>query len=347
MTPSATDKSGHHPLLSVIILNWNGLELLKQFLPTAIRFTNGPEVELIVADNGSTDDSVRWIRETYPDLRVMEFGENLGFAAGYNRALREAGTEFSILLNSDVEVTQDWWKPLLDFLQDNPEAGACQPKILSFRERSKFEYAGAAGGLIDNLGYPYCRGRLMDIVEEDKGQYDDGPERIAWASGAALAVRVSVYFEAGGLDEDFFAHMEEIDLCCRMQGLGYSVWVVPSSSVFHVGGATLEQGNPKKTYLNFRNNLLLIYKNTPESKVGKRLFIRRLVDSLAWGMYMIKGDFKNARAILKAHGDYRKMKGKYKVHPERDYLKNLPGADRSVLIARYLPFLDRKKRNLR
>lgn len=322
--------------LSVIILNWNGIELLKKFLPIAARYTVGENVELVVADNGSTDDSVAWIRSNCSHVRVLEFGENLGFAAGYNRALRETGAEYSLLLNSDVEVTPGWWQPLLEFLERNPEAGACQPKILSYRNRGTFEYAGAAGGLIDRMGYPYCRGRLFDVVEDDYGQYDNAPERVAWASGAALLVRTEAYFKVGGLDESFFAHMEEIDLCCRLQGAGMSVWAVPSSKVYHVGGASLAQGNPRKTYLNFRNNLLLLYKNLPLKRARKVLFLRRLMDTLAWGMYMVKCDFGNANAILKAHRDYRRMKKNYTVHPERDYMSSLPGADRLIVFDRYL-----------
>lgn len=323
--------------LSVIILNWNGVELLKKFLPVAARYTVGENVELVVADNGSDDGSVAWIQSNCPQVRVLEFGENLGFSAGYNRAMREVGSEYTILLNSDVEVTPGYWQSLLAFMKQHREAGACQPKILSYRDKSKFEYAGAAGGLLDKFGYPYCRGRLFDSVEEDYGQYDTAPERVAWASGAALMVNTKRYFEVGGLDEQFFAHMEEIDLCCRLQGKGYSVWVVPSSTVYHVGGASLAQGNPQKTYLNFRNNLLLLYKNLPKREGGKVLFLRRLMDALAWGMFMAKLDFRNANAILKAHRDFRKMKKMYAtLRPETDYMSKLPGADRIIVADRYL-----------
>ena len=298
-------------MLGVIILNWNGRKLLEQFLPTAVRFTQGSDVELVVADNGSTDDSVEWIRSRFPNVRVLEFIENLGFAGGYNKAINETDYEYVILLNSDVEVTDGWWQPLLAFMKRHPEVGACQPKIRSYHKRDYFEYAGAAGGYLDRLGYPYCRGRILEKVERDEGQYDGDPVEITWASGAALMVRVSAYREAGGLDERFFAHQEEIDLCCRMIALGYKVMALSDSVVYHVGGASLNQGNPKKTYLNFRNNLLLLHKNLPTGKGRRVLFVRRLADTLAWGMYVVTGDWKNAGAVWRAHRDFRSMRKLY------------------------------------
>lgn len=299
-------------MLGVIILNWNGRKLLEQFLPVAFMYTHGDDVELVVADNGSTDDSVEWLRCNYPDVRLLEFGENLGFAGGYNKAIRETNYEYVVLLNSDVEVTEGWWLPLLRYMKDNPEVGACQPKIRSFRNRDFFEYAGAAGGYLDRLGYPYCRGRILDKLERDEGQYDGEPAEITWASGAALMVRVSAYLEVGGLDERFFAHQEEIDLCCRMIASGYRIMAVPYSVVYHVGGASLSQGNPQKTYLNFRNNLLLLHKNLPAGKGRRLLIVRRLVDTLAWGMYVVTGDWKNAGAVWKAHRDFRSMRKLYR-----------------------------------
>lgn len=322
--------------LAVIILNWNGLGLLKQFLPTAERFTTGPEADLIVADNGSADGSVEWIRREHPGVKVIELGENYGFAEGYNRAIAQTRYPYTVLLNSDVEVTPGWWQPLLDFMEKNPEAGAVQPKIKSWKEKGKFEYAGAAGGLLDRLGYPYCRGRLFDSVEEDHGQYDGAPVRVAWASGAALTVDTAAYEAAGGLDPKFFAHMEEIDLCCRLQAMGRSVWAISDSEVFHVGGASLSQGNPKKTYLNFRNNLLLLHKNLPLKKGKRVLFFRRLADTLAFFMFAAKLDFANARAVLKAHGDFRRMRRDYTDHPATDVLSTLPGAKRLTVVDRFL-----------
>lgn len=318
--------------LAVIILNWNGLELLKQLLPINSRFTVSEEADLIVADNGSSDGSVEWVKSTHPEVKVLEFPENLGFAAGYNEALRLTGYEYTVLLNSDVETTEGWWRPLLDFMRSTPEAGACQPKIKSWKERTKFEYAGAAGGYLDRWGYPYCRGRLLNIVEEDRGQYDDQVADVTWASGAALCVRTELYLRLGGLDADFFAHMEEIDLCCRMIGAGYRVCALSGSEIYHMGGATLPQGNPKKVYLNFRNNLLLLHKNLPEKKGKRVLFVRRLIDTLAMGLFLVKGNFRGVKAIWDAHRDFRKMRGNYTGHPDKDFLSTLPGSDKMVMM---------------
>ncbi len=332
--------------LAVIILNWNGVELLKKFLPTASRFTSGSEVDLIVADNGSSDNSLEWIRCNHPEIKVISLDRNYGFAEGYNLAIEQATTidddgksvnyPFTILLNSDVEVTENWWRPLLQFLKDNPDVGAVQPKIKSYIHRNMFEYAGAAGGYLDRLGYPYCRGRLFDCIEEDKGQYDGEAADVCWASGAALAIRTDLYRRLGGLDPKFFAHMEEIDLCCRMHAAGFRVCAISDSEIYHVGGASLSQGNPRKTYLNFRNNLLLLHKNLPLSTGRRKLFIRRLADTLAFLMFCAKLDFPNAKAVLKAHSDFRKMRKAYTEHPETDTLSRLPGSERNIIIDRYL-----------
>ena len=322
--------------LAVIILNWNGRKLLEQFLPVASRYSITEDADLIVADNGSTDDSVEWVKAHHPEVKVLSFSENYGFAEGYNIAIAQTQYKYTILLNSDVEVTEDWTRPLLDFMRRNSDVGALQPKIRSWKERTKFEYAGAAGGYLDKLGYPYCRGRLFDSIEEDHGQYDGKVVDVCWASGAALMVRTDIYLKVGGLDARFFAHMEEIDLCCRIHGAGYRVVAVPDAMVFHVGGASLAQGNPKKTYLNFRNNLLLLHKNMPIKEGRKKLFIRRLYDTLAWGMFMLKFDFKNANAVLKAHNDFRKMKKLYTEHPDKNVLASLPGAERNIIIDYYL-----------
>ena len=322
--------------LAVIILNWNGLELLKQFLPTAIKYTVSPEVDLIVADNGSTDSSVEWVKSNYPELQVIRFEKNYGFAEGYNRAIAETKYPFTTLLNSDVEVTEGWWEPLLRYLEEHPDVGAIQPKIKSYHNKDFFEYAGAAGGYLDKYGYPYCRGRLFDRLEKDNGQYDDDVADVCWASGAALTVRTDLYLKLGGLDPLFFAHMEEIDLCCRMLIAGYRICVEPDSEVYHVGGASLNQGNPQKTYLNFRNNLLLLYKNLPAKTRNRKLFIRRLIDSLAFFMFIMKLDIKNARAVLKAHKDFRKMKSNYPDKPVTPAKFNFPGSHRNIILDRYL-----------
>ena len=326
--------------LGVIILNWNGETLLKKFLPSVIRYTRGEEVELIVADNGSTDGSVKWLETNHPELKLLKFEKNYGFAEGYNKAIGLTGYQYIVLLNSDVEVTEGWWQPLLSFMESHPEAGAIQPKIKSYKNKELFEYAGAAGGYLDRLGYPYCRGRLFDRVEKDEGQYDNVAE-ICWASGAALTVRTELYQELGGLDPLFFAHMEEIDLCCRMIRAGYKIYAIPDSQIYHLGGASLQQGDPKKTYLNFRNNLLLLYKNLPAKTRSRKLIIRRLTDTLAFLMYLLKLDFRNAGAIVRAHNDFRKMKRVYANYPKVKKEFAFPGSERFILIDRYL--LNKKK----
>lgn len=322
--------------LGVIILNWNGERLLKQFIPTAARYTISEEADLIVADNGSSDNSTYWLRANHPEVKVIEFDRNYGFAEGYNRAIREVDYPYVVLLNSDVEVSEGWWQPMLAFMEANPDVGALQPKIRSFRDKRMFEYAGAAGGYLDRLGYPYCRGRLFDSVEEDNGQYDGEPADICWASGACLMTRRDLYIRLGGLDPKFFAHMEEIDLCCRILNAGFRVCMLPDSAVFHVGGASLAQGNPQKTYLNFRNNLLLLHKNLPRKKGKHKIFIRRLADSLAFMMFAAKMNFANARAILKAHRDFRRMRGEYTDFPENDILSQQPGANKNAILERYI-----------
>lgn len=322
--------------LGVIILNWNGKKLLEEFIPSAAEFTISEKSDLIVADNGSTDDSISWLRENFPEVKVITLDRNYGFAEGYNKAIQQADYEYIVLLNSDVEVTKGWWRPMLDFMKSNPAVGALQPKILSYRDKRMFEYAGAAGGYLDNLGYPYCRGRLFDSVEEDLGQYDGAPADVCWASGACMMTRHDLYLQLGGLDPKFFAHMEEIDLCCRILNAGYRVCAISDSAVYHVGGASLQQGNPKKTYLNFRNNLLLLHKNLPRKKGKKILFVRRLADTLAFLMYLVKFDFANARAIIRAHNDFRKMRKEYTVFPQKDTLSAQPGANLSAIVERYI-----------
>lgn len=322
--------------LAVIILNWNGRSLLERFIPAAVANTSGSEVELIVADNGSDDDSVEWMRSNFPDVRLITFERNYGFAEGYNRAIAAIDHPYVTLLNSDVEVTPGWWQPILAFMKGNPDVGAVQPKIMSLRSRNCFEYAGAAGGYLDALGYPYCRGRLFDVTEEDRGQYDGEPVDVAWASGACLTMPRRLYLDLGGLDPLFFAHMEEIDLCCRVIRAGKRVCAISDSMVFHLGGASLEQGNPKKTYLNFRNNLLLLHKNLPRGEGRRKLFWRRLADSLAFGMYLIKGDIPNAKAVIKAHGDFRRMRRQYTNLPAESFWKRVPGTRKSAIASRYL-----------
>lgn len=317
--------------VSVIILNWNGASMLRRYLPHVLANTDSAIGEVIVADNGSTDESLDLLSAEFPQVRVLRLDKNYGFAEGYNRAIAMVDTEFVVLLNSDVRPAQGWLAPLLEHMRENPSTGACQPKIMSDLDAGMFEYAGACGGFLDCNGYPYCRGRIFDTIEYDRGQYDTVVS-VDWASGAALMVRRKVYENTGGLDAAFFAHMEEIDLCWRIRLAGLDVCVVPQSVVYHLGGGTLPQGNPRKVYLNFRNNLLLLHKNLPVKVRAHRLFIRRLYDSLAWGMFVLKFDWKSAAALLRAHRDFRKMRGSYDMHPAG----NLLSGHRNIIIDYYL-----------
>lgn len=322
--------------IAVIILNWNGEKLLREFLPSVVANTDSELADIIVADNGSTDGSRELLRREFPNVIRLEFDENLGFAEGYNRALHETNYPYTILLNSDVATPSGWLRPLYEFMESHPEAAACQPKILSYRDNSKFEYAGAAGGFIDRNGFPYCRGRIFDSIESDRGQYDS-PIKVFWATGAALMVRTPLYEAAGGLDKLFFAHMEEIDLCWRLSLMGKELWCVPQSCVYHLGGGSLPAENPKKTYLNFRNNLLLLHKNLPAKDLCGALLRRRLLDTVAWAKFILTLDFANASAILRAHRDFRRMRSNYTTHPE----VNLLSANRPNILISY--FLKRKK----
>ena len=294
--------------VAVVILNYNGADMLRTFLPGVIAYSEGATV--IVADNASTDNSVDVMQNEFPQVRLIRLNGNYGFAGGYNKALELVDAEYFLLLNSDVEVTEGWLTPLLSFMEAHRDAVACQPKILAYRQKEVFEYAGASGGFIDRYGYPFCRGRVFDAIEKDNGQYNDVC-RIFWATGAAMLVRREAYIGAGGLDERFFAHMEEIDLCWRMLARGGAIYVVPQSVVYHVGGATLSKSNPKKTYLNFRNNLLMLYKNLPQKELRQVMCVRRLLDYVAALKYLLSfawGDFK---AVLKARRDYKRMRGDY------------------------------------
>ncbi|MCM1164125.1 MAG: glycosyltransferase family 2 protein [Muribaculaceae bacterium] len=307
--------------VAVIILNWNGEKLLERFLPSVVEHTSAAIADVIVADNGSTDSSVALLERDFPGVRLLKFEENLGFAEGYNRAVRDTQDEYdyTVLLNSDVRVDDDWLTPLYDFMTTHPEVGAVQPKLLSEAEPTRFEYAGASGGFLDRHGYPYCRGRIFDTVEEDCGQYDT-PAKVHWASGACLMVDNSVYMRAGGLDARFFAHMEEIDLCWRIRLMGKEIWAIPSSHVYHLGGGSLPASNPRKTYLNFRNNLLMLHKNLPDSVRKGVLFRRRLLDTVAWAKFLLTGDFPQAGAVWRAHRDFAKMRCHYDRHPNENLL---------------------------
>lgn len=303
---------------AVVILNYNGESMLTRFLPSVVEHT--PDARIVVADNGSTDNSVSAVRTAFPTVEVLELGENYGFAEGYNRALAQIDATYYVLLNSDVEVTPCWLSPLVELLDNNSAVAACQPKILACNNRTHFEYAGASGGFIDAYGYPFCRGRIFDTVEEDKGQYDT-PCHIFWATGAALAVRSDVFRSAGGFDGRFFAHMEEIDLCWRIRARGCGIMAVPSSVVYHVGGATLQKSNPRKTYLNFRNNLLLLYKNMPAAHLHRVMRVRCLLDLLAAIKFLVAGEWGNFKAVLRARRDFARMKKDFA--PSRDENQSL------------------------
>ena len=324
--------------VAVIILNWNGAALLRRYLPTVIAGTDQEIADVIVADNGSTDDSMQVLRQEFPEVQVLKLDKNYGFAEGYNRAIGQTMYPYTVLLNSDVRTPKGWLNPLLDYMEAHPDVGAVMPKLLHDREDDKpmFEYAGAAGGYIDCHGYPYCRGRIFECIEDDHGQYDGEPRSVFWATGACLMVRSQLYKDVGGLDKDFFAHMEEIDLCWRIRLAGNELMMVPSSLVYHLGGGSLPQGNPRKTYLNFRNNLLLLHKNLPVKEGKRLLFVRRLMDTLAFGMALAKFHFGDAWAIIRAHRDYRAMRASYTSQPAVNLLKQLPEERVNIITAHYL-----------
>ena len=293
--------------ISVVILNWNGAEMLRKFLPSVIEYSISDQVEVCVADNGSTDSSVAVITDEFPQVRLIQLDKNYGFADGYNIALKHLEAEYVVLLNSDVEVTDSWLDAMSCYLDKNKDVAACQPKILSYKNREYFEYAGACGGYMDQFGYPFCRGRIFNSVEKDRGQYDTVVD-VMWATGASLFIRLEDYRNVGGLDGRFFAHMEEIDLCWRLRSRGRRIVCVPQSVVYHVGGATLKKENPRKTFLNFRNNLIMLYKNTPEKRLKKVMQVRGILDYVAVAMFLLKGDSSNAKAVLSARKEYGKMK---------------------------------------
>ncbi len=294
--------------VAVVILNWNGKNFLEKFLPSVIAYNNSCS-EIIVADNQSTDDSLAFLKTYYPQIRVIVNNENGGFAKGYNDALKKIEAEYFVLLNSDVEVTANWIDEVICLMDSDKMIAACQPKIKSFSDKKMFEYAGAAGGFIDKYGYPFCRGRILENIEEDKNQYNDVKE-IFWATGACLFVRSNYFYEVGGFDEDFFAHMEEIDLCWRLKNRGYKIMYCPTSTVYHVGGGTLNKTSPKKTYLNFRNNLILICKNHPPKYFLLKLFIRMKLDGLAGIKFLFSGQFSHFIAVIKAHYSFYSTLGK-------------------------------------
>lgn len=344
---------------AVVILNWNGKGFLEKYLPVLIEHTPASTGTIIVADNGSTDGSTDMLKSEFPTVQLLEFDRNYGFTGGYNRALAQLEADYFVLINSDIRVSEGWLDAIIDFMENNPGADICMPKILSeahhekllsnpgVRANEMFEYAGACGGFIDCYGFPFCRGRILSSIEQDHGQYDT-PMEVFWATGACMVVKSSVWREVGGLDESFFAHMEEIDFCWRAKLLGHEVWVVPQSTVYHVGGGTLPNNSPRKLYLNYRNNLLMLYKNLPfreddtAALIRRNLFLfkRMCIDGLSGAAYLLQGKWQFFKAVVNAHSDYRKMKGAAKISPRlisytNASSKNLSGAYNKSIILKF------------
>ena len=296
------------PKVAVVILNYNGKRFLEQFLPNVLENTNRELAEIIVADNASTDDSVAFMQSHYPDIRLIENESNGGFATGYNLALRQIEAKYFVLLNSDIEVAPHWIEPIVEMMDADESIAACQPKILSYHDKTKFEYAGSCGGFIDKYGYPFCRGRIFQNLETDECQYDT-PMEVFWATGACMFVRAELFLKHGGLDDSFFAHMEEIDFCWRMKNLGFSVFCCPQSKVYHIGGGTLPKNSPHKTYLNFRNNLSLLVKNLPDNKMHRVIIYRIFLDWIAAFKFLFEGCVGDFKAVFQAHIDFYRRLG--------------------------------------
>lgn len=322
---------------AVVILNWNTKGYLKEFIPLLLKSLEGMDAELIVADNASTDGSVEMLHEEFPMIRTIVLDKNYGFTGGYDKALKQVDADYLVLINSDIEVTPGWLSPLAEWMDSHPENAACAPKLLSYYARDTFEYAGAAGGMLDAYGYPFCRGRVMKLVEKDNGQYDS-PSNVFWATGACLMVRSSVWKALGGLDERFFAHMEEIDFCWRAQLSGWKISVVPSSVVYHLGGGTLPSSSPMKLKLNFRNDLLMLENNLSKSYVAlgsspegaykqarALIFKRKALDLMSAAVYIVKGDFKSFKAVFTAHKEYKRLRIIASVDDLRMYAASLKG----------------------
>ncbi len=305
--------------IAVVILNWNGVDLLEKFLPSVVE--NTPEADIFIADNASTDHSISYVREHFTGVKIIENKSNLGFAAGYNEALKKVNNPYLVLLNSDVQVTPNWLKPMIDLFEKEPQTAILQPKILDYKNKQYFEYAGAAGGFIDKFGYPFCRGRIFEKLEKDNGQYD-GILDIFWASGACFFVRNTAFKALGGFDADFFAHQEEIDFCWRAKNKGYDIKYNSKSVVYHVGGATLKFQNPKKTFLNFRNSLLMLTKNLPIRKLFWVILVRLILDGLAGIQFILKGEFSHCKAILQAHFCFYKRFTSYFKKRDKTQLEN-------------------------
>ena len=325
---------------AVVILNWNTKDFLEKFLPPLIESTEGLDAEVIVADSASTDASMEMMSEKFPKIRQIRLEKNYGFTGGYNRALALVDAEYYVLINSDIEVPKNWLSPLVEWMDTHPECGACGPKLHSWYDRDMFEYAGAAGGYLDRYGYPFCRGRVMSKIEKDTGQYDT-PANVLWVSGACLMVRSSLWNSLGGLDDRFFAHMEEIDLCWRIQLSGFKVTVVPSSVVYHIGGGTLPKKSPYKLFLNYRNNLLMLENNLPKTigrkRARRRILTRMILDGMSGIVYLITGKWESFKAVVKAHREYRKLRRR----TDEDAHANIDGLVNYWMIPRNLLFLQK------
>jgi len=305
---------------AVVILNWNGLGYLKKFLGTVVRHSTSYGTDIYVADNGSSDMSAEWVEDNFREVKLIRLDRNYGFADGYNRAIDQIDAEYYVLINSDIEVTEGWLQPLVKFMDANRDTAACQPKILSYDRKDYFEHAGAAGGFIDIYGYPFCRGRILNITERDEGQYNDQAD-LFWSSGACMIVRADAWDRCGGFDPDFFAHMEEIDLCWRFSKAGFRTVHIPESTVYHIGGGSLAYDSPFKVYLNFRNSLYMLYKNLPDDRLFQILFVRMILDGLAALMFLFKGRPGYFNAVLKAHKSFYKRIGE--LRRKREKVKKL------------------------
>lgn len=313
------------PAIAVVILNWNGKSLLEKFLPSVTAFSK--EASVYIIDNGSTDDSISFVSKNYSEITIIQNKQNLGFCEGYNQGLESISADYYILLNSDIEVTPNWLKGPIELMEANEKIAACQPKIKAFNNKKEFEYAGAAGGYIDKYGFPFCKGRVFNALEEDNGQYNENAQ-ILWASGAALFIRADIYKQLKGLDSSFFAHMEEIDLCWRINNIGKEVWYCASSEVFHVGGATLDKSNPKKTFYNFRNGLALLYKNHPKKGLIPTILIRLVLDGIAGLYFLLQGNPLHTIAVTKAHFSFY---GKFNFYRKQRHNSLLPQSSLSII----------------
>jgi GT2 family glycosyltransferase len=329
--------------IAVVILNWNGLNHLKEFLPSVVSYTNALIADIYIIDNASTDESVQFIKDSYPTISIVVNDQNGGFAKGYNDGLKHIKAKYYLLLNSDVEVTAGWLEPLYHKMEASLNVAACQPKIMDYKRKTYFEHAGAAGGFIDKFGYPFCRGRLFSNIEKDLGQYNNDTE-IFWATGACMMIRAALYQQQRGFDETFFAHMEEIDLCWRLKNEEHQIYFVNNSVVFHLGGGTLSTISPNKTYLNFRNNLYLLYKNLPDRFLHRTIFARMVLDGVAFFHFALSGKMNHALVILKAHASFYKNLGNLKrsraLKKQFHQLKYLKGVyNHSLVVSFYLKSL--------